>query len=79
MPVGFSVDLIDVSVFLDISSSFLSLGVLLLSVVSSFRSFEVSDEFLFGVPDSSFVSDSSTFIAPVPPFDSPVPSLVYGS
>ena len=64
----FSVGLVGVSASLDVSSSPLSFGVLLLSVVSSFRSFEVSDEFLFDVPDSTFVYDSPTFGFSVPSF-----------
>ena len=58
---GFSVDIFDVSVFLDVSSSLLSLDVLLLSVVSSFSSFEVLDKSLFDITDSSFISDSPIF------------------
>jgi len=69
LSLGFSVDLFDVSAFLDVSSSLLSLDVLLLSVFSSFSSFEVLDKSLFDVPDSSFVSDS-------PIFGFSVPSLV---
>ena len=69
---GFSIGLVGFSVSLDVSSFSISFGVLLLSVVSSFGSFEIPDEFLFDVPDSSFLSDS-------PKLGFPFPSLVSGS
>ena len=69
LSVGFSVGLVCVSVSLDVSYSLLSLDALLLSVASSFSSFEVLDKSLFDIPDSSFISDS-------PIFGFSVPSLV---
>ena len=66
LSVGFSVGLVGVSVSLDVSSSLLSPCVLLLSVVSSFSSFEVLDKSLFDIPDSSFISDSPIFGFSVP-------------
>ena len=69
LSVGFSVGFVGVSVSLDVSFSLLSPCILLLSVVSSFSSFEELDKSLFDIPDSSFISDS-------PKFGFPVPSLI---